>query len=360
MRRAGGPPRRPAARARRGRRAARARPRAAARPRCRPPSRATGRQTSPVAAAREVSASRKPANSPRSGTQHGRCVHGCAPAASSAASSTHTSSAAEPVAARQASSREAVVAWPERLTDVDRSGRPAASPESSQPARSRASTCCSGRSGRPGRDDPAAAGQALQPPGQPADVLVRADDQPGAGEQRVGERREHAQLGAPLERGVVAGLRGRVAVDERRALVDVAAPDVHRAAGDVAVPPCPAAEERCGVGRHPRRPRPGVHDRVPGVLPERGGQRGAARPVGVPRVDPSGQPPGHAAVHGGDLPAAVERVLHDRPADEPGPAQHQQPHAAHRGRALAPLPSAFAPGAVADGRRGARLRRLGT
>ena len=74
-----------------------------------------GRHRSPACPALAVSASRKPANSPSCGTQHGSCVHGCAPAAASLSSSIHTSSASEPVATTHAWRSPEVVVWPDGL-----------------------------------------------------------------------------------------------------------------------------------------------------------------------------------------------------------------------------------------------------
>jgi hypothetical protein len=63
----------------------------------------------------------------------------------------------------------------------------------------------------------------------------RGGVQSGSGEQRIGEGRQYSKLGSALERGIVAGLAGRAAFDDRGGFVDVGAPDVYRSARYVAV-----------------------------------------------------------------------------------------------------------------------------
>jgi hypothetical protein len=58
----------------------------------------------------------------------------------------------------------------------------------------------------------------------------RGGVQSGSGEQRIGEGRQYSKLGSALERGIVAGLAGRAAFDDRGGFVDVGAPDVYRSA----------------------------------------------------------------------------------------------------------------------------------
>jgi hypothetical protein len=127
--------------------------------------------------------------------------------------------------------------------DVDRAGQPLGQPGEEPGSEVTGVDVLQRPTGTSRSDHAPAARDAVEPPRKPADVLVRAEDQSGAAEQRIWEDVQHGKLGTALERGVVAVQRPRVAVDQRRTLVDVAASGVDGHTRHVAVALHPAVEQ---------------------------------------------------------------------------------------------------------------------
>ena len=216
----GGPRRRRPSGPRRGSSAAPAGPRAAARPTCRPPSpdRAAAQ---PGREGRGHVESCRPAYSPvgrQPDRQLGPGRDARPPRWSPGSSQTSSASLARHVVAPRRAAAPIVV-WPGWLTMLK---VPTGREPSTQSAMSRQSTYCSGRSYGPRRGHaPARRAIRFEPERHPADDLVRAEDEAGPGDRHVAvELRERGELAAALGRGVVGAVgRGRVAVDDRRALV---------------------------------------------------------------------------------------------------------------------------------------------
>ena len=158
----------------------------AARPRCRRPSRRPG-----GSAARPPRPGRRPR---RAGRRAGRCPAAPTPAARSRARCPRRGRSSGAV---QRSSASAPVTRTQRLQQLAHRGVPGRADQVVRPARAPTPTGAEGPLGeitdvdvlqgqlpRPRREDRAAAGDPAQPPRQPADVLVRAEDQPGPDEQR--------------------------------------------------------------------------------------------------------------------------------------------------------------------------------
>ena len=225
-----------------------------------------------------------------------------------------------------------MVAWPGWLTVLNAPPRPRSAAGQHPGGQVAAVDVLERQVGRPGREHVAAALDPPQPPGHPADQLVRAEDEPGPGQQRpVAERLDGGQLAAALGRRViVAGVAGRVAVHHRRALVGPGRerPLVHRPAGHVAVVARPAGQQPGRVEHHPRRAAPGVDDRVPGVVAQRRAELGRVGPVGVPFLGARGRRPADAPGQRGDLVTAGQRDLDDGPPDVMSSAQNQKFHPA--------------------------------
>lgn len=182
-----------------------------------------------------------------------------------------------------------------------------------------------------GGEDGAAAGDAVEPPGQAADVLVGAEDQARAHQQGVvAEGLGRGQFAAALGAGVVdVGSVARGGVHHGSVLVEAGGGGVgvHGAAGHVGVGPGAAGQE---TGRLPDGggcAGPGVDDGVPlAVLQGGEAALGAAFPE---QFLGAGRRLVPAAVEHRDLPAPLERVLDDGASHELRTTQCQQLHTGH-------------------------------
>ena len=183
---------------------------------------------------------------------------------------------------------------------------------------------------RPGRDDPAAPGQSLQPPRQPADVLVRPEDEAGPGQQRtIGEVVEHGQFGSPLVRGVVVGLSSfGVGVDGRGRLVRAGrhGPSVHRRRRHIAVVPDAVAQQPAATRDDGRGAGPGVDHRIPGPTGQARFQLARPAAIGAQRFDTRSVRAAEAPVDRRHVVASGQSRLHHSAADEMGTAEDEQLH----------------------------------
>ncbi len=178
----------------------------------------------------------------------------------------------------------------------------------------------------------ASAIQPTQPPRQPADVLVRTKDQPGARQQTATwVCLQHGELAAALGRRIVGVVvTCGVGVNDRGGLVGTERqrPAIHRPTGDIRVVADPVGQQRSAGLNDRRGSRPGIDCRIPLVICQRLGQLVGSRAVDVqcPRArsggaaDPSG--------HRGHVVAATQPSLDDGPTDMMRATQHQKPHPA--------------------------------
>ena len=131
---------------------------------------------------------------------------------------------------------------------------------------------------------------------------------------------------APLERGIVAGLAGRAAFDDRGGFVDVGAPDVYRSARYVAVLVGPFGQQLGRRGGNTWRSGPGVDNNVPRPCSQARRQCSAIRSIGMEHSHIRRHAAGNSTMQPSHIPTALNRLRDHSTANEASPAKYQEPH----------------------------------